>query len=467
MGEAPQALECYHYAADCADTLRSDCDYNQLVRVYGQMSALFYDQMLPYEYLEALRFQHKYAMLAKDTLLAINAYGHTAGAYELLGDEDSVISIREKASYLYKQYGDHQDAALIMGTLIGRYLNKGELQKARKCIDIYEEESGAVINGEVDKGRATYYYFKGLYHLECHHLDSAKILFSKLLSTENSKDQIESGYRGMYLLYKQIGDKDSLAKYADLSYQMNNANYEASATTEMRHMQALYNYNRSQAEALTLKEKAEDRKLQLSLLLFAMVVLILVAITIGYHIKKEKDREIDRLHIQYAYAKQFLEQAKRDIAKMKEKQFEKIINEKNVTIAVLEQNVKEYENSLKIRKTKAGKEELLNTDIYKRIQYILRYPNKKMYPKDWADLRATIDQLIPSFRYQVNTAGVLKPEDYNLCMLVRLYFSNSEISALTEKQPSTISMKRSRLLKKIFHVEGKPEEFDKRIQEIF
>ena len=27
MGEAPQALQCYQDAVDCADTLASDCDY--------------------------------------------------------------------------------------------------------------------------------------------------------------------------------------------------------------------------------------------------------------------------------------------------------------------------------------------------------------------------------------------------------------------------------------------------------
>ena len=37
LGEAPQALECYHDAVDCADTTAQDCDYKLLSRVYGQM----------------------------------------------------------------------------------------------------------------------------------------------------------------------------------------------------------------------------------------------------------------------------------------------------------------------------------------------------------------------------------------------------------------------------------------------
>ena len=44
MGEAPQALDEYHTAADCADTTAADCDYKVLARVHAQTVASLYSQ---------------------------------------------------------------------------------------------------------------------------------------------------------------------------------------------------------------------------------------------------------------------------------------------------------------------------------------------------------------------------------------------------------------------------------------
>ena len=41
-GEAPQALDEYHRAAECADTTSEDCDYLLLAKVHGQMAELLY-----------------------------------------------------------------------------------------------------------------------------------------------------------------------------------------------------------------------------------------------------------------------------------------------------------------------------------------------------------------------------------------------------------------------------------------
>ena len=83
-GEDPKALECYQQAADCAALDDSDCDYQLMIRVYGQMGYLFNQQMLPYELLDAMNQQYKYALLAKDTLSAIIAIEKKASAYNLL-----------------------------------------------------------------------------------------------------------------------------------------------------------------------------------------------------------------------------------------------------------------------------------------------------------------------------------------------------------------------------------------------
>ena len=61
----------------------------------------------------------------------------------------------------------------------------------------------------------------------------------------------------------------------------------------------------------------------------------------------------------------------------------------------------------------------------------------------------------------------MKETDYRICILVRLHFSPKEISNLVGESISYISTKRARLLAKIFGTEGKSEEFDKKICEIY
>ena len=273
MGEAPLALECYQDAAICADTTKADCDYRQLTKVHSQMAALFYHQKLPYEMRDELDLQYKYALLSGNKKNAINAFERKAGSYEILGMSDSIIRIRETAHQLYKQNGFDKEAALAIGPIILILIDKGNLPKAKRYMDIYESESGVWKNGWIDKQRVIYYYTKGKYYLASEKPDSAKYFFQKLLSSSYKDEQVKAGYRGLYLLYKKTGQKDSLAKYADLCYRLNDACYASKATGEMRQMQALYNYTRSQKEANSMRARADRNKL---MLMAALVVLILV-----------------------------------------------------------------------------------------------------------------------------------------------------------------------------------------------
>ena len=49
MGEAPQAIEEYHRAVECADTTSTDCVYDLLAKVHGQAASLFMEQLMPNE----------------------------------------------------------------------------------------------------------------------------------------------------------------------------------------------------------------------------------------------------------------------------------------------------------------------------------------------------------------------------------------------------------------------------------
>lgn len=468
-GEAPLALESYHNAADCADTISANCDYRQLMVVHSQMANLFYEQLLPYECKAELDIMYKYALLAKDTLSAFKAIELKANAYDLLNESDSVIAIRNYASALYKQYGYTHEAAICLGPIIDILIEKGNGNEAYRCIQRYQAESGAFIDGEIINRKAIFLYSKGLYYLSTNKLDSAEVSFRKLLLPERTSNHREAGYRGLYLLYNRIGQKDSLTRYANLWYDMNRQNYVQTTIDNIQQMQSLYNYTRSQQLAQLMSDKAHRHQLMLYIVVFS-TILILLLIGVAWWKRQEN---LNQLKAQYEDGKEKLREAKEDLEIMESSLNENnaehllLLEKKNSEIIDYQKQIKEFESRLNVNSVSVTKRELMETPIYQRIQVILTQPKLQMTKREWAQLRRMIDQKIPSFYSEMNShKGKLLQQDYDICILVRLYLTPKEIVFLTGNSYSAVSMKRTRLLKKIFGIEGSPEKFDELVQEI-
>lgn len=462
MGDSPQALEYYQKAVDSADTTQSNCDYKQLAKTHAQMAELFYHQLLPYEMLGELNLQYKNALLANNIQIAINAIEHKADMFELINQNDSVIRIRQSVYQLYKQHGYNKEAVMAIGPLIDKLLDMNRLSEAKLYLTIYEEESGLGDNNIIEKRRTIYYYTKGRYYLAIEKPDSAKDLFQRLLDSSLDSDLHEAGYHGLYLLYKKTGQKDSLAKYADLCYQLNDAGYASEATQNMQQMQALYNYSRSQKDAKEMKARADRNKL----ILMAVVTFLVLIMSFGIYLYQKKRRETEKLQTQYENAKTNLEKARKEQKKMEEEN-SSLLEEKNNDILAYQQQIREYESKLKIEKKKVTNKELMETPIYNRFKFVSTNYKETLQKKDWEDLRKMIDEKIPTFYSEIQANNInLQQRDYDLCILIRLYFTPADIGILTGLSSSNISMKRIRLLKRIFGVDGTPENFDKRIQSI-
>ena len=74
-------------------------------------------------------------------LAALMNYEQESFAYSSLGMSDSAILIIEDVASKYRQYGYPSDAAIALGTIIRVLINKGEFQKAKQYMDIYESKS--------------------------------------------------------------------------------------------------------------------------------------------------------------------------------------------------------------------------------------------------------------------------------------------------------------------------------------
>lgn len=175
--------------------------------------------------LETADLLYKYAMKAKDTLTALQAYDTKAVAYYLLSDFDMEIKTSEKASRLYKWYGFNQESALALGGLIVAYSERKDFKNALRCIKCYEAGSGYFDeNGNIEHGREIYYYNKGLYFLGVNKLDSSLYYFRKLQKVkEPTLNQRLAASRGLTLFFEKNGQKDSALKYSLVSYELNDS----------------------------------------------------------------------------------------------------------------------------------------------------------------------------------------------------------------------------------------------------
>lgn len=467
MGEAPMALQYYQEAADHADTTREDCDFRQLSAIYAQMADLFYEQLLPYDMLEALEKQYQCSMKCNDTLHAIQAQKFRASAYELLGNSDSVINIRKRGFEALKKHGFHQVAAQSLEPLSGAFIKKGLYKEAHQAINIYETESGFFKNGEIIKNKEIYYYNKGLYYLAINQMDSAEIFFRKTERRAQSPNSLTAAYRGLMLLYERAGNSDSLGKYARKYAEMNDSNFRVNATQELRHMQSLYNYSRNQKIAMDKTKEAYEHKIRFIISVFIIIFVLCLSALFFVNLKRRQKATIKRLKKDYQQKQSTLLQLQYDVYRMKESNMTNLIQEKEEQITALEKQLAEDSETLKFEKLGQLDSRLQNSEICRIFRYVAAQPQNKVLTAQWIQLQDLINQEIPSFYGIIHDKNRnMKEVDYRICILVRLHFSPKEISAITGESLSYISTKRGRLLAKIFGTKGKTEEFDKKICEI-
>ena len=462
LGEAPRALQCFHDAIECADTTAHDCDYKLLGRVHGQMATLLGHQFLPHDMLLELHETHRMAVKGNDTVNALVAIERQAVAYKLLNMPDSCVMFLEKACSLFKKYGMEQDEAITSQSLALSYIGSKNYVQAKKCIDLFEQKSGMVdLMGTVAKGYESFYYDKGLYYLGIHQLDSAEIFFRKLIKVGNDLNHQEAANRGLYLLYKEKNIADSAAKYADISYQINDRRDMLASSEEVSHVRALYNYVRN--ENLASKEHLSRMKTQIWLTCFIALFMIVLVLSFSYirHLRRKRKRE----QMSFQAKIEQLAHAKDELQQLETMQTKELIERKTLEIQLLGMEIRAYRqmHSGAFMKIESA---IADTAIYKRFAE-LGNAKGEATTGDWKKLSEMTDEKIPQFQTILNsTSSHLRIDEYRLCLLVRLFFSPAEIANILTMKPSAITMMRCRLHRKIFGTEGTAKEFDRKIKQI-
>ena len=463
-GEAPQALEEYHTAAECADTTAADCDYHILTRIHAQSANLFYEQQMPNEMLEELNRMNLYAILAKDTINSIISTEWKAAAYYLLDMKDSTKALLVKAYKGYSQNGFSLFALNCLPGLIDILITDKDFKTAQQYINQYESSPYHFEDGNIVDGREIYYYYKGNYYLGINKLDSAECSYRKLVMSCQNNNDLEAAYKGLCELFRAKGNTDSVAKYAQLCYITSEERFKESNADELRHMQSLYNYSRNQAIAhkKTIESTRNRHLFAIAVLIAFFILFISSAVVIL--LRRKRKAELQRLDREYHEALEAQEQAKYDLMQLQRHEYEALLQQKQFEIANRQETIDRLYTS--VNPQESLEKRLAETDIYKRFLHLTRNVQERVYVDDWKALEKMINLQLPNFHSALYSHTHLDSKDYHLCILIRLHFSLSEIGILLSETPQYLSKRRKYLLQKLYHQEGKPELFDKIVKSI-
>jgi hypothetical protein len=467
-GEAPMALECYQKAAECADTLSTDCDYPQLARVYGQMAQIFYEQGLYRQQLCYDELSVKEAWKGKDTLLALRNYEQESQAYRNLKIPDSLLYICEHVYKLYRKYGYTHYAARALFHSFSTLIHRQEFDKVRKNMQIYESESELFDSlGNIQKGREIYYKIKGLYFLYTNVLDSAEYYFRKELCDGKNYSNQNSAANGLALLYDKTHHTDSAAKYALYAYTMQDSFYAQRATKEVERIQSLYDYSRNQAIAEKEKEKASDR-LFLIFILIGTVSFLLALSVIAILKYREIKQKRTILEEKYQQSLDFINEAQKDISSLKryQEQNQELILEKEKLIReqeIIRNTMLQNEKTIR----EAAQKQFNSSAIFRRI---IKLADSGTQPtkSEWQELQDALFGAYPNFSdLMTRFSQDLDDREYKVCILIRAGISPGAIAAMLGILSSIVTKTRITLLLKLFGKHGTSKEFDTLLKRIY
>jgi hypothetical protein len=464
LGELPRALETYLEAADCADTTDKKCDYKVLCRIYAQKGAIYHTQVQPRSQIKELITARQYAEKAKDTMAAVECYAQLTEAYKYLKKSDSAIIIAENASIMFELIGRKDRAAQILGSIVTLLVDKGRVSEAKRILDSYEVKTG-FFNGNIQSGREIYYYVKGRYYLSVNKFDSAEYLFRKELRDGKDLNNQIAGCKGLQELYEKKKISDSIAKYANWGYILNDSAYSLSEMQNIQKLQASYNYNHQQFLAEKNARKAE-RTVAWLVVVSALLVVLLLSIYLFYQ-KYKADK--DRAQAEYRLNQSKLEEAQSELLELRERNqdADAMINKKSEEIKALQKRMDEYQSRQDSYDSATLEDRIDNSEIVKELNALLELnPVQSATQSQMRELKKFVNEQIPCFYESLNEPQVLRPIEYEVCVLTRCHFKPASICKLLNRSDGYIANLRKGILLKVYGIKGSPKDLDERIMKI-
>ena len=431
MDKYEKALNTYHNALQCADTLDADCDFTTYYSIYGQIASIYRKNHIPEKELDAINKCSYYALKAKDTLNYINGIQLTITTYYVLGDIEKMFKATDKASSLYAAIGRKDKYVKAYYTAIHTLLVNEQYDQASELMAVYERESDIFDQkGDITDRRAEqYYYSQGLLALGKGNIKRAEERFRKLDSERFPTERA----KGLMQLYQQLNNPDSVSKYSTIYSESVVNRYDTVRTEILEKTNTLDNNLRTNKTIEAYRLKNDWHKG----ILITIIVLVLILFLVIYMIYRKKSNEYtektQEMQDKIDTIKSELEDKNKDCVDISN-QLAVIKNNKDINEVFTDPFVEEIRRRFDPAQSKSIQSEELTEGEWNSIEQLIKSKVPRLYD-------------LLTVKYSITN------NERRICLLVFLNFKNDETARLMKKKPAYISKVKSKLCRKLFNIE--------------
>ena len=296
-------------------------------------------------------------------------------------------------------------------------------------------------------------------------LDSAEYMFRKELKTGHDLNNQIAGCKGLQKIYERKTISDSIAKYSNLGYILNDSAYSLSEMQNIQKLQASYNYNHN-------KQLADENKLKAqriwNILLAVLVVILISAILSLYLFLRYKAKKENELK-DYQHNQEALEKAQSELLEMQEENasVSALIEKKSKEIYELQAMVDKNNRRISDKYSADLEGRLDDSKIKKHLDELLAAnPVSAATQDNLKQLKLLINEEIPCFYNTLNAKEPLRPIEYEICLLIRCHYKPAEVCKLMGRSDSYVANTRKGILLKVYGIKGSPKDLDERILSI-
>ena len=453
-GDGQLALKYYNRAVDIADSADLHIEPQLLASIYAQMGIEFHERRISSRALEAWHNAQRYALLAHDTLWAIQCYEHIGYEFYAMGNTDSSLSVAKSVYTSYKRMGKYDYASASLGTLILNRLQYGCLAEAKRYIDEYVAHSGMFdSNGDLKKGHEVFYYCLGDYYERSGKTDSALFFYRCVLADATRLNSRENGCRGLMRVYAKLGETDSVAKYANMFADANDSASYRQSEADINRLQAVYDYSESQKRAAAEAERAGRYRLMAMLLVVALLVAAFSIYIYIIRYRRRKALALQRINADYTDALSRYDAAVKD-REMLRLGLEECRRKKDEEISMLRERLASFcaddEDGEALPSVQSLDSHPTIIHAHRRIA-----KGEMLSVGEMNCIVALVRDALPGFYEALENSGdELSEKEKILCVFTRLRFLPSEIATALGITVQGISNMRSRLNSRMFHKKG-------------
>jgi len=453
MGEAPQALQAYYDAIEVADTLKSDCNFNTLVSVYGQMANIFHQQNLPHDEIWALNHYVECIKHLGDSIESAVAQSQLIRPYYLLGEKDTVLQIIHDSYRKLCQLGEPKRAAGLLPSAIYIYTERGQLNDAHRLMTDFENNSGLFDEkGEITKGREHYYYTKGIYELAAGKVDSAELYFRKVIR----HGYLSDGYKGLLSVYRHKNALDSIIRFSILYENAQDSLHNKMQIDATHRMSAMYDYSRTQKELEEENHKTRTARMWIGVILFLVGLSVILATHVYKKIQRNKREQINKLDKALVKAKDEYTTLQNELQRLRNEDYVSLIAEKEQKIQELRQTIASLTDGNDLPSSVDDLEKFENSKIVAVFNKKKDFKSDNPIPNkaEWRALEIQFSKDMPTYYKILAKEKKLSPLELHTCILLILEFEDGAIAHLANAIPQTITTAKSRANWKIFNEKG-------------